>query len=262
MMSRQVLWRGFTLIELLVVIAIIAILAAILFPVFSEAREKARMTACLSNIRQINLGMAQYLQDYDERFPAWSDRCAHDPFGTINPPGLCGNDTEMAFFRHAFLTQPYVRNTQMFLCPSYPKGFWKWGGWIYRPCYTPWPPAGWEGISYDMKLALGVAARCGVGLPAIDKPSQTFVYYENSPIHSKSPVGFWQCTDAGNFLSMVFHGGYADGHAKLVRAGFHRFVRLRVWEVEPYPCPNLDPHWFVRDDRRNEWHPQRGWDVD
>jgi len=113
-----------------------------------------------------------------------------------------------------------------------------------------------------MKLALGVAARCGVGLPQIARPAQTFVYYENSPIHSKSLVGFWQCTDLGNFLPMVFHGGYADGHAKLVRASFHRFVRLRVWEVEPYPCPNFDPHWFVRDDRRNDWHPLRGWDVD
>jgi prepilin-type N-terminal cleavage/methylation domain-containing protein len=67
-MPRRVL-RAFTLIELLVVIAIIAILAAILFPVFAQAREKARSTACISNLKQIGIGMMQYVQDFDELYP-------------------------------------------------------------------------------------------------------------------------------------------------------------------------------------------------
>lgn len=89
---------GFTLIELLVVIAIIAILAAILFPVFGRARENARRTNCLNNLKQIGLGVMQYLQDYDERFP--------------NPYGGTGT------FGWADQIQPYIKSTQAFQCPS------------------------------------------------------------------------------------------------------------------------------------------------
>src|SRR6478672_6965972 len=85
---------GFTLIELLVVIAIIAILAAILFPVFAQAREKARQTSCLSNQKQIGTGIMMYVQDYDEKYPlaygkygsAWAYTFGFDfPAGWSNP---------------------------------------------------------------------------------------------------------------------------------------------------------------------------------
>ena len=93
--------RGFTLIELLVVIAIIAILAAILFPVFAKVREKARQTSCLSNEKQIGLSILQYVQDYDETFPM-AARPTHDQNGWVNS------------------VYPYVKSTSLFSCPDDP----------------------------------------------------------------------------------------------------------------------------------------------
>ena len=99
--TPRVLAKGFTLIELLVVIAIIAILAAILFPVFARARENARRASCQSNLKQIGLGFMQYTQDYDEKFP----------FATDNVTALTG---------WAVAIQPYLKSTQIYQCPSEP----------------------------------------------------------------------------------------------------------------------------------------------
>lgn len=93
---------GFTLIELLVVIAIIAILAAILFPVFAQAREKARTISCNSNVRQLGLAVRMYVQDYDERFP----------FGGWMPNGNIGT------WEWQNTTAPYIKNKGIFYCPS------------------------------------------------------------------------------------------------------------------------------------------------
>ncbi|MEN3002271.1 MAG: DUF1559 domain-containing protein [Armatimonadota bacterium] len=105
--------KGFTLIELLVVIAIIAILAAILFPVFAQAREKARQTGCLSNVKQIGLAVQAYTQDYDEMIVrnAYAD-----------PPRVLEGDhfVNCSSPRWMDVLQPYVKNTQVFNCPSDP----------------------------------------------------------------------------------------------------------------------------------------------
>ena len=97
---------GFTLIELLVTIAIIAILAAILFPVFARARENARRSSCTSNLKQIAVGIRMYTQDYDERFPMYkvndSNVTAANPYGWTDA------------------LQPYIKSIQIFQCPSEP----------------------------------------------------------------------------------------------------------------------------------------------
>src|SRR5579872_7072561 len=103
--------RGFTLIELLVVIAIIAILAAILFPVFAQAREKARQTVCLSNHKQIGTSIQMYVQDYDETLPL--SLVYESPAADAN-----GNSLQWAW---GGLLQPYVKNRGIFLCPSNPR---------------------------------------------------------------------------------------------------------------------------------------------
>jgi prepilin-type N-terminal cleavage/methylation domain-containing protein/prepilin-type processing-associated H-X9-DG protein len=122
-MRRRLLRNGFTLIELLVVIAIIAILAAILFPVFAQAREKARQITCTSNLKQVGIAWVMYTQDYDERTPLW----------------FAGPLTVKE------LLQPYSKSQIVFKCPTDPEklsySFWRnvyldrWSG--NAGCATP-----------------------------------------------------------------------------------------------------------------------------
>ncbi len=133
--GRTDMRRGFTLIELLVVIAIIAILAAILFPVFSQAREKARQTQCISNLRNIAMAAMQYVNDYDERFMPHECWACGGQWGARHDPHQ----------RWSVRIQPYTRNIQIFECPS---------GGTERINTSPpnWSPGGdpdiWGPLSY------------------------------------------------------------------------------------------------------------------
>jgi prepilin-type N-terminal cleavage/methylation domain-containing protein/prepilin-type processing-associated H-X9-DG protein len=121
-MSKRI--KGFTLIELLVVIAIIAILAAILFPVFAQAREKARAISCLSNEKQLGLSLAQYGNDYDEQllkeyygFPQGTG--AGDPtFGWNKCSGAGSWPATQLYYSWRAAVQPYLKNVTIFACPS------------------------------------------------------------------------------------------------------------------------------------------------
>lgn len=137
---------GFTLIELLVVIAIIAILAAILFPVFARAREKARQASCSSNLKQLQLAVLMYAEDYDEILVA--EDYDYNGNGVVNEAGIDGT------WRGAIF--PYVENAQLYICPSHkPSGDLFDGRWndygmiasyrindVHQDSGAPTPPGG------------------------------------------------------------------------------------------------------------------------
>jgi prepilin-type N-terminal cleavage/methylation domain-containing protein/prepilin-type processing-associated H-X9-DG protein len=167
--------RGFTLIELLVVIAIIAILAAILFPVFAQAREKARQTACLSNMKQLTLGMVMYAQDYDESFPGWQwDRCysaGSDPTCVNNGGGLWHN----AIF-------PYVKNAAVYSCPSDARQAGvktNYSGWFNMNTVKGFPVELWNPTTQKgAAISYGASEPLTYSYPnmaSIGRPAETFI---------------------------------------------------------------------------------------
>ena len=200
---------AFTLIELLVVIAIIAILAAILFPVFAKAREKARQTSCLSNVKQIGLAIMMYVQDYDELYPrtnTWNYPAAYYP---ADWP-----------YNWVAVLAPYVKNTQIFVCPS-TRG------------NGPTPSGNDMGVQgYLMSYYFGFWY--SVGMAQILEPANTAMigdgkYNSNSMNYNLdangNPVSGGQYDWANDMFGWGatsphnegLNIGYADGHAKWVK---------------------------------------------
>ena len=207
--------HGFTLIELLVVIAIIAILAAILFPVFARAREKARQTSCLSNVKQLVLASLAYMQDYDER-------CMQRWYSTDSN------------FRIPSMIMPYIKNVQIFECQSWATSRTHTGIGTYNLSYT-WPGGG--PAHPDPCSSTTPCPVCGctcardyfpfngytaMKMAAIDAPASCIMIYEmkegaGGTDHDAGVHSFYEAR-AANPSYGVHNGGnnfgFIDGHAK------------------------------------------------
>jgi len=226
--------KGFTLIELLVVIAIISVLAAILFPVFARARENARRASCMSNMKQIGLGVMQYVQDYDEHYPLGDYQYNND--GKVaqtdpNAPGArflictgdsntCNSDTQGNYITWMDLIYPYVKSTDIFVCPS--------------NLQTTAKPSGIPSYGYSVAFSnlysratnfnSGVTyPRGGIAMAVITYPSRAIMVAEFQSRYAaklKPPdivASANGSVAAHQFVAPHLDGGvaaYADGHAK------------------------------------------------
>lgn len=237
---------GFTLIELLVVIAIIAVLAAILFPVFSRAREAARKSNCASNLKNLGLAMKQYLTDYDNYFPWWAcglyrttgvtPDMVHDKFCRGERLELWGGLLQERSWFDLF--QPYIKNTQIGVCPS--------DGQVMPP----------RTISYEIKpflIALSPAAGYHkIQRKPFENAANVAAIYEQACFHYDRKSEY----DPEGQMQICF----LDGHVKFMRLSQHWSVRVhRTMDpvVGSWPDPETwtvrNIHWFHFRTTRVPW---------
>jgi len=242
--------RGFTLIELLVVIAIIAILAAILFPVFAHAREKARQTSCLSNLRQLATGMAMYAEDSDGLYPPVVAR----------PSRQMKNYYQMSWMA---LLEPYTKNLGIFICPSSRHTSQNYlnnndlvqnygyaptnriAGYDYARAITgPFGTALWEGIGgfYGYPIGGYLQDTASYSQAQIARPTDTILLcdqeafdwgvaalgqgalYFPSPRHLLEPD--IKGPDGHVAPQGILNAVFVDGHAK-------GLIHQAIWEIKP-----------------------------
>ena len=180
--------KGFTLIELLVVIAIIAILAAILFPVFAKAREKARTSSCQSNLKQLSIGLLQYVQDYDETLPKRYFAVEAQSWRMV--------------------IQPYLKSDQVFRCPSNTTNNNLSLDGVIRCSY---------GANGQDNQNTPMNRNAVVALAAIDAPAQLIMLAETTRTWSEAPI----MTNTGTSFYAGHSGmgnfAFADGHVKSLK---------------------------------------------
>jgi prepilin-type N-terminal cleavage/methylation domain-containing protein len=214
--------NGFTLIELLVVIAIIAIIASILFPVFARARENARRTSCLSNLKQIGLGMMQYTQDYDEYYPlAWLGAPGGGPWPLpadmrktnyyLNAASVFTDGTKVTWMD---IIYPYTKSIAVYECPSKNSTSIRVPSYSYNSAISNWHVTKYYGATGRFPISVSAVVRSSEVIMISDGNTQWSVDY--GPSNYKT----WpdsNTSDEKTRVKLHLEGDnfiFADGHAK------------------------------------------------
>jgi prepilin-type N-terminal cleavage/methylation domain-containing protein/prepilin-type processing-associated H-X9-DG protein len=207
-MSRNILGKarqGFTLIELLVVIAIIAILAAILFPVFAKAREAARQSSCLSNTKQMATGVMMYTQDHDEIYPwMWQGGA-----GSAHVHIPVGETLTTNYTIWAELIYPYVKNKAVYQCPS--QKFIQ-----SQMPYATFPVA----YNYNGGASGGPGSAAGQSMASVEAPASTVLLYDGWTMDA-----WWYASDQAALVSGDVTGNPASPAPQTWNATYWRLVR-------------------------------------